>query len=248
MGKRPSDDNDLTMTYLAKHISEMNISQVFKDLDTTESTMRAFSPKRETSGALDFSKIDISKIPLDLLTNNVEYLQNISTVKDLPAELKDILEDHTRTEEKHSNEVKSPKSGGQTPQDVAFKSSDSFKVDNDEVLGSKLREVFQSRNSKQDSKINFGAFINGLELLGLDIKEGETRKIFADFLEGNNTEVEIEKVISDIHKDKTDRIHALRAMIEQILGISSSPVRELQFQLEVLTNQVAEKSYKILKL
>merc|ERR1712060_869813 len=152
---------------------------------------------------IDFSKVDISKIPMELIKENEDYIRLISERK-LPSGIKDFLEeeDNKNVEE---TEAASLKSDGP----LAIRTMDAAEVSDEVTLSAKIKEVFRVLNFRADGKIIVDpvSFIAGLRQMGLDtIEEKEINAVFADFDEDNAKEVDIEKIIIDMKKARTVNI------------------------------------------
>jgi len=213
---------------------ERTLSDVFKDIETA------------SSSSIDFSKVDISKIPLELLTSNAGYLQNLSASNLLPEGLQSLLLTQKEGDEKSAEAVESIKLESPTTTAI-FKRSDSISQDEME-LGKKLRETFKSINCREDGKVivDLVSFKTGLRILGLG-KIEKIGKLFTDFCEDGSKEVDIEKIVMDITFEKTKRIRKLKDRLTENLGIKN-PVKELQMQLEELRSRMVQKSLRCLEL
>jgi len=237
ISENDNDDGSEDESSVNSVIHERTLSDVFKDIETANSS------------AIDFSKVDISKIPLELLTSNVGYLQNLSTSNLLPEGLERLLLTHKEGDEKSPDTVESVKL--ESPKRAILKASDSIKRSEEDIeLAKKLRETFKSINCREDGRIivDLVSFKTGLRMLGLGkIEKKEIGKVFADFCEDGSTEVEIENIVADIVFEKTKRIQRLKYRLTENLG-TNNPVKDLQNQLEELRGRMVQKSLRCLEL
>jgi len=234
-----SAENDIVDGSEDRPSHERNISDLLNDIGSA-------SASAVSQSEIDFSKVDISKIPLELLTNNVNYIQKLSSSNLLPDGLQNIIENHEGGDEKLDDNLEPTNSGSL----AVLRASDSMRNDEENQLGNKLREAFKTINCREDGKIiiDLVSFITGLRVLGMNkIEKKEIGRIFADFCEDNSTEIDVEKIISDILEEKTKRIRKLKERLSETLGIMN-PVKELQLQLDGLRSRMVQKSLRCLEL
>jgi len=235
-------------TINAPLITDLSISDIIDDLESGKKlsyggkvVLEPFEKERNT---IDFSKVDISKIPMELIKENEDYIRLFSERK-LPDGIKDFLED----EEKKIGE-KPEASSLERDGPLAIQTMDSAEVSDEVTLCAKMKEVFRVLNFRADGKIivDSVSFIAGLREMGLDaIEEKEISEVFADFDEDNATEVNIEKIIIDIKKERTLNILKLKYQLKEALNINHAE-REIQRQLTALRNLVRQKNDKIIEL
>jgi len=229
-------------------ITEMNISDIIENIESGKRLSYGggvdLVPFEKERNTIDFSKVDISKIPMNLIKENEGYIRLISERK-LPDGIKDILEDEDTKNVEKAESVSFKLDGP-----LAIQTVDSVEVSDEVTLCAKMKDVFRVLNFRADGKIIVDpvSFIAGLRQMGLDtIEEKEVSAVFADFDEDNATEVDIEKIIIDIKKERTVNILKLKNQLKEALNINHS-ASEIERQLTRLRNLARQKSDKIKEL
>jgi len=246
-----SSDDDLNVTQSltseTPRIAKMWISDIFEDIASGRDISYADEPLspilKANNTSIDFSKVDISKIPRELITNNIDYIQDIKTRVKLPTALEDILTSQKVEDKKKLFE----QSESLKPVIAAPQVSDNSADNEEDELCCKLKEVFKTLNFRADGKIivDLVSFTEGLRLMGMKTEEKEISLAFADFDEDNATEVNIQKIISDIQIERTCNIRTLKNQLKEALGMMTNTEREFELPLKDL---MGEKSMNIVEL
>jgi len=186
-----------------------NISELFREMETTRTLAAAYSSRE-----IDFlSKVDLRKVSPTLLQSNTTYIEQLASLSS--EKLEDVDNKHETYGLQVQKQISSPR-------------FIDIQDDGRDILGEKLKEVFQCINFRKDDKIivDLVQFIAGLRLLGLvEIEEKEIGEVFKDFVGDEAGEVDIESIISNLHKSKTYRIRTLKNLLTDILGITTPVVQ-----------------------
>jgi len=161
--------------------------------------------------AVDFSKVDISKIPIDLLStinkSKVDsYLQiahNRKGGSSLPNGLEELLANQDRRKSLSALENFNLS---------RFNEAD-VKVEED--MEKRLRSIFKSLDLNGNDKVDLVDFSTGVRVMGLtQMGEQEIADLFMDFGDGEDQDddIHIETLLAALQNEKTDRIRKFKAM------------------------------------
>jgi len=200
---------------------------------------------------LDFAKVDMSKVPKELLSTSKEFLKNLpawsSIGYGLGEEGTPEVEENSQKEELGAESV-------------------------EKEINKNITELFNSLNL--DGNIDLIGFITGVRVLGID--EEDVSELFADFDEAGDDIVSLDKLLQDLHSGKSPRIRKFKRAIAKNLNFELPPeelsekkdddtfeesqkqtsddagerdyMQKLQEKLEALKGQLAEKEKEISRL
>jgi len=160
---------------------------------------------------VDFSKVDISKIPIDLLStinkSKVDSYLQIATHRkggsSLPNGLEELLANQDRR--KSLSALENFNLSRFTEADV--------KVEED--MEKRLRSIFKSLDLNGNDKVDLVDFSTGVRVMGLtQMGEQEIADLFTDLGDGEDQDddIHIESLLAALQNEKTDRIRKFKAM------------------------------------
>jgi len=203
--------------------------------------------RRENEASIDFSKVDISKIPMDLVStinkaNVASYLQIHSRKggSSLPSGLEELLA--TQDRKKSLGALENFNLSRFAEADV--------KVEED--MEKRLRSIFKSLDLNGNEKVDLVDFSTGVRVMGLtQMGEQDIVDLFNDFGEGEDqdSDIHIETLLTALQNEKTDRIRKFKAMYlnnKPADGLGSTGSHKEH--ITKLVKVVEELRHKILRL